>query len=200
MSPVTTTQVLGDPSYFTLAELRASDPVLADVTKYPDAALGRVRSLAQESLEDACGVAFVPRSSTETVSGDGSQVLFVSRPYVRSLTAAAVGAIALNITGVTAYGDSGLYRAAGWPAGLGNVQVTYEHGYTAPPLRVAAAAKILARTLLLQGPVSDRATQISGVDGAIINLATPGFRGATFGLPEVDVVVAHYSYRSIGVG
>jgi hypothetical protein len=55
---------------------------------------------------------------------------------------------------------------------------------------------ILTRAWLVSGPVDDRATQIAG-DGITIPLSTPGFRGSTTGIPEVDAVIDQYRMVSI---
>jgi hypothetical protein len=83
----------------------------------------------------------------------------------------------------------------GWPAG--QVSITYQHGHAEPPLRVKQAAMILTREWLISGPVTDRQTQLPTEAGGAVNLAVPGGRFGTFGVPEVDATVAQYSREAL---
>jgi hypothetical protein len=177
--------------FFTTAELRAMDAALTDPAKFPDAQLDAMRELVEQSLEDACDVAFEPRESVGAFSGDGSRMLALGVHRLRSVTAVVDDGQALDLAGVKGIGRL-VWRYDGWPWGVANLTVTYSHGYDAPPLRVKRAALILAKVWLLEGPVDVRATQVSAGDGSTINLATPGVLGSTFGVPEVDAVVRHY--------
>jgi hypothetical protein len=202
-SSVAASVVPGAP-YFTVAEFRARYPDITSSVK-TDQEIEDARALAEEAFEHACEVAFVPRTVTgEKVSGIGSGSLVLQWPRIRSVTAVSVDGTAFTSDqlallqfgagSVVSYG----WRTPGWFCrGIGNVTVSYEHGYDSPPLRVKQAVMMLTREWLVQGPVSDRAIQeISPGDGGTINLLTPGLRGSVFGLPEVDVTVAQYSERT----
>jgi hypothetical protein len=69
------TDLVVDAAYFTVAEIRAEYPELADTTKYPDAKIDTVRERAEHAFEDAAGIAFIPRDTTETLDGTGGNVL-----------------------------------------------------------------------------------------------------------------------------
>jgi hypothetical protein len=156
-----------------------------------------IRTLAEDALEDACGVAFVPRLRTETLSGTGAVTTILDRPYVRAIRSASIDGVALTSTELLAlrYSQSGtIYNASRWTAGWGNTVVVYEHGHSHPPERVSRACRLLAKTWLVRGPVDERATQMATEVGTI-NLATPGRFGSTFGIPEVDAVVAEYGLK-----
>ena len=56
---------------FSISQARALKP-LDNVTNYPTAVLKDMRITVEQALEDACGVAFVPRYERETVNGDGT--------------------------------------------------------------------------------------------------------------------------------
>jgi hypothetical protein len=76
------------------------------------------------------------------------------------------------------------------------VVVGYEYGADEPPERVKRAVLLLAKNWLVNGPIDDRATAIpAGEAGGVITLATPGIRGANFGIPEVDAVVEQYRIK-----
>jgi hypothetical protein len=68
---------------------------------------------------------------------------------------------------------------------------------TAPTSRRSASSARCCcwrRTWLTKGPIDDRATGIP-TEGGTIPLLTPGVRGSTFGIPEVDAVVEQYGVR-----
>lgn len=177
-----------DAPYFTLAELRAFSVDLADPVRYPDAALNDMRPIVEQSLEDACGVAFVPRTSTRQAIAAGA-LLDPGVRRVRSVTSVTdyLGAT-VDLTDTWVQGDY-LTRATQWPKRV--LTVVVQHGYDAPPLRVKGAAMLLAKNWLIKGPLDDRTTSLSTEDGTFA-LATPGLRGSEFGLSEVDRVVVRY--------
>jgi hypothetical protein len=186
-----------DDPYFTIAELRATYPSpLSDATKYPDGKIDRWRLYVEERIEHVCDVAFVPRTATdEVVSGDGTGFLNVKNNRLRTLTAAHdENAQTVDLTGYRAT-SSGFYLAAGWATGVNNLTVTYTHGYDAPPLAIKEAAMTWCRELVVDGPITARATQIATEDGPI-NLATPGMFGSVSGIPVVDQVIGEYRERA----
>lgn len=188
-------EIVGDV-LFTIAEARAITP-LNNTTTYPTALITTMRTRVEQALEDACGVAFVPRYRRELVSGIGTTRAVLSMPRVTAirsttLDGTSIGATALatlipNLGGV-------VYYPTGWTAGYGNYSIAYEHGHEYPPERVRGAALLLAKEWLVQGPVDARTTTMTNEDGTYI-LSTPGMRGAVFGLPEVDSAVMEYSMQ-----
>lgn len=173
--------------FFTISELRAQ-PGLENEAKYPDEDLEAMRAAVEQALEHACDVAFVPRTKTLVAFASGAAVsLGVNRPRtivsVTSQDGAAVGVDHAYLLGGLLAGISR------WPTGP--LTVVVEHGYDEPPLRVKRAALLLAKNWLINGPIDDRATNFT-TDTGTFALATPGLRGSTFGLPEVDAVVDEY--------
>ena len=191
-------EVAGRP-YFTIAEARALEE-LADVNEYPPEAIASHRTLAESAIEEECGRAFVPRYARERLSGRGSARLLLSGRHLRQIRDVTIGGTALTspqVEEVVADGRE-LYRPYGWDVGTRNVVVGYEHGLDYPPPRLARAALILAKNWLVKGPIDDRAVSIPAGDaGGVISLATPGVRGAVFGIPEVDLVVQRYRVREL---
>lgn len=182
---------------FTIAQARAVKP-LDNATLYPLAAIVETRTLVEQALEDACGVAFVPRYTREVFDGAGMSTLLAHRPMITALRAVALDGAAVSTTDLaTIHGNVNgrLYYPATWITGYGNYSVAYEHGYTSPPLRVTQAALLLAKNWLVKGPIDDRTTAFSTEDGTY-SLSTPGLRGASFGIPEVDATVQDYSLRA----
>lgn len=153
-----------------------------------------IRTLAEEALEDACGVAFVPRYTQTTVSGTGGTVMLLA-PRTTALRAVSVDGVAQTVTDEAFDATTGaVYWPDTWTAGTSNIVVGYEHGYRYPPARVKRAALLLAKSWLIAGPIDDRTTSLSTEDGTF-SLATPGVRGSVFGIPEVDATVQQYSVR-----
>lgn len=176
-------------SYFTVAELRTrfSD---GDLDDYSDAQIQDAIDLAVESYEREAGIAFVPRQATATITelADARTIRLPRRP-VRSITTA-TGATTGEIDVSEARIKGRLVTLpAAWPSGE-DIEVVYQHGRDAPPLRTIRATQLLARTWLINGPVDHRATQIAAAGGGVINLSTPGKFGAVFGIPEVDAALA----------
>jgi hypothetical protein len=188
---------------FGLNELLALKPATMTWTT---AQMTDKRVVAEQTIEDACGRAFVPRYRRETLHGTGTNDLMLSRPDLRAIrevtvttsgvgvayTAPELALLGLNPTGL-------VYSSSYWPAGTGNITVGYEHGTEYPPARVSQAALILTRSLLVKGPVDDRALGQATAGGDFsFGLATPGRGGSYVGLPEVDATIDAYSLR-VGV-
>jgi hypothetical protein len=183
---------------FSIADARALIP-LNNATTYPTAKIVEMRTLVEQSLEDACGVAFVPRYAYETINGSGGTLLQPRWPKITAVRSVSFAGVALGVTPLATVAPSGslLYYPSTWTAGFSNVTIGYEHGHQTPPERVRRAAIRLAKRWLVEGPVDDRATTFSNDDGTY-SLVTPGRRGEIFDLPEVNAVVQQYGL-TVGV-
>lgn len=177
---------------FTLAELRGDDPAAQDYlpnnSTYPNEKLAAARTYAEQEIEQACGVAFVPRYTREILNVDTAGLVSPSWRTVRAVRSATVAGIALTVgelATVTLAGDRAYY---GWS---GPVTVGYEHGYDFPPAAVANAAVRVAKDKLVNTQWDDRAIQ-RGTEFGPVFVATPGWQGKRFGIPEVDAVVDAY--------
>lgn len=185
---------------FTLQQLLAIKPNQNNLTWDTDE-LVAVRTLVEQTIEDACERAFVPRYRQETLDGTGSATLLLSRPDLRAIrsvtsdgtdyTSGQLADLALRPSGL-------VYNSGGWwTRGTGNLTVGYEHGTDYPPARVTQAALILARSWLVKGPVDERALGVAAPDGGFsFGLATPGRNGSYVGIPEVDATIDAYSLHS----
>jgi hypothetical protein len=185
----TVTEVAGG-FLFTIAQARSLNP-LSDPTKYPTQAIIDARTLVETALEDACGVAFVPRYRREVVSGTGGTELVLSSPRVTALRSTTLDGATVTDT-VVPSAPGVIYTAGGWTRGFGNYSIAYEHGWPFPPPRVSQAALLWAKSVLVKGPIDDRTTSFSTEDGTF-SLATPGIRGSVTGIPEVDATIAQYN-------
>jgi hypothetical protein len=181
---------------FSIGQARVVKP-LDNATLYPLTAITETRTLVEQALEDACGVAFVPRYGREVFDGAGLVTLLAHQPRVTALRSVTLDGISVGSTALaTIRGNvlGRLYYPDTWLTGYGNYDIAYEHGYEQPPLRITQAALLLAKNWLVKGPIDDRTTAFSTEDGTY-SLATPGMRGASFGIPEVDAAVQEYSLR-----
>lgn len=182
---------------FSLADMRALEP-LNNTTKYPTATLIATRTLAEQAFEDVAGVAFVPRYTRETVQGGYSHTdLLLSWQRVTAVRSVSIDGVAMDLSNVQVRPDGRLNLYLGWTAYtvfpfINAVTVGYEHGYPVTPARVARAVLLLARSWLMSGPIDDRASTFTSVDGGTYSLVTPGRGGSVFGIPEVDATVQQY--------
>lgn len=186
---------------FTVADARAIAP-LSNATLYPNANIIAARTVAEAALEDACGVAFVPRYCRELIdgpAGGGNEVL-LDRPRPLSITAASDTSIPVaDPTTLVLYRDGRVYNPTRWAEGRRTVSLKYTHGYRFPPPRVGRACALLAKRFLVDSPISDRATVLQSEDGTTQFFVTAGVRDAVFDVPECNAVVAEYGVR-FGIG
>jgi hypothetical protein len=187
-------EIVGD-FLFTIAQARAMAP-LSNTTIYPTARIAEVRTLVETSLEDACGVAFVPRYRREAVNGSGGTKLVLSRPRVIAIRSVLLGGVVTSFIDIVPSGPGVLYNPLGWTAGFGNYSIAYEHGYPTPPPMATRAALTWAKRFLVEGPIDDRATSMSSADGTFM-LLTPGIRGSVSGIPVVDAFIQQYDERGM---
>jgi hypothetical protein len=182
---------------FSLADVRA-DPDLADEDLYPIDRVIEMRTQAEDALEQACGVAFVPRFRVDTVEARGRIMLARRRPTkIRSikrdgvaLSETASAQLRVRSDGVVLVSRS---RYAHYPTC--EYEIAYEHGYPFPPAREARAAFLLAKRWLVEQPFDERASKVT-TDGGTIDLQ---IRGA-FDIPEVNRVVRLHDFTPIPAG
>jgi len=180
---------------FTVAQARALKP-LNDTAKYSTADILDARTMVETALEDACGVAFVPRYDRRVFSGSGKTTMLLP-PRTRVIRSVSNDGVAVGVSGLESmrFLPTGeLYYPSVWTWGYGNLEIAFEHGHDFPPPRVVQAALLYAKNFLVKGPIDDRTTSVSSEDGTFA-LSTPGMRGATVGIPEVDAVINQYSMQ-----
>lgn len=188
--------------YFTIAELRASDPAFADADRFPSAFLERVRCAVEDTIEaaDAAGVAFVRRGARVVFPRPDVPGTILLAPHVE---VAAVYAVAVDgvvwspeMVGAVRVDDAALIRDAGWWGAASEIAVHYEHGRRYPPEPVRVAALRLAREFAVESGIPGRATATS-IGDQMFRLTIAGRDGAT-GIPEVDATVARFGRVRFG--
>ena len=186
----TGTPISPGAAYFTVEELRAAAPELANETKYTPAKLEAARDFAEQWFEAAAHVAYVPRSTSETREGSGSRKLFLSRwEAVRAATAVSIDGTALTADEVAAlvtrsYGV--VERPLVWPSGS-TIVVTYQHGYDEPVALAKTAVMLLAAEHAKPSTIPARATSIS-TDLGSYRISQADATGKT-GIPDVDAII-----------
>ena len=180
--------VATDAHYFDVDEFREETGL--DEVEASDDDIERNRALAEEVLEHATGVAWLPRRAIESVRTDNGRWR-LQHSFVRELEGMVYGETSLDAAALAGQGVSSDGRyLIGYTGGIPG-ELTYTYGFEVPPLRIRRAAMTATRIWTLRGPVDDRATQIAA-DGATINLSTPGVQGSITGIPEVDATIRAY--------
>lgn len=189
-------EVVGS-EYFSISELRNSDSVLQNTSKYPTSKLISTRLAVESEFEGICGRSFVPRYAREVLYGSGTGTLWLSYPEPLRMISCAVGDDDWSDKELTA-ADYNLriltlpYGTA-WPRGS-KIVIEYEYGKPEVPVRIKEAALKRAKYSLVSGQsrIDERATVMNIPEFGNFVLATPGVRGSYTGIPEVDVVLDDY--------
>jgi hypothetical protein len=181
---------------FSLAQARRLSP-LGDTAAYPTSDLLAYRTLAEQALEEACGVAFVPRYARDLISGDARTDVAVRRRPLSVLSASIDGTALTSpeLSVLALYPSGRIYRtdpanpSLVWPAGHENIVVKYTHGYRTCPGRESRAALLLARRWLVESPLDDRTTRVVS-EGGMAEFAIVD--EDLFDLPELNAVVRRH--------
>ena len=203
---------MADPTaLFTEAEARAFDKgQLADEIAYPTADITAKEAEIREWLTKVCGVDLIPTThADELQSGDGTATLLLNWPRVQSVTAAstrsgttwtALTAAELALVVVDPDGTGMLYRdGAYWPAGVGNVKVTYKAGYTAVPALIKRAALMICVNEL---PASNAPWDASSYEAGGVSWSLArgdGYQGNWSSIPDVMKAIRAHSYSTSGI-
>lgn len=194
-------------SYFTIADLRGSDPnIAADTAFYTNPKILDVRREVEDEAEWICDRAFVPRYNRITLDGGEVPEVVLPRGDIRTIrsvrsysnattytafTSTQVGALVIEEDGRVIRNDS-----TAWDEGVGNIVIEYEYGWDMPPPDLKRAAMLRARNRLnmFDSGVPDEAenVQIQGIGGFRNTKPTP----YATGIAPVDAVYQRYSRRS----
>lgn len=191
-------------AYLTPAQIRDRCPDLANTDLYPDATLSRYESVFEGIAERARGVAFTTRTTTETVTLDGEQILHTRWPAIQSVTSVTVTLYGSTVTlastriQVQSTGDIDLQAAF-----TGLATVVYVHGIDpAPdPILDACAEYVRSRAITSKaGNIRDVIAQ--AFDGGTTRYSTPDWDAGRYtGLLDVDALINSVpDYRRQGIG
>lgn len=184
--------VVDEDHYFTIAELRAMDTSYADTDEFPDAALEEVRDGVETDFEEDGHCAFITRSASARLSGDGGTDLFLPNPMVQSITSVTIDGTALSAEALAALiiDDSLVYREDEWPEGRYNIVVEYLHGYETTPVPIKKRAlKVAADRLVPSGLPANATSEV--VDGATYRIAITNERNP-YGDPDIITTIRRF--------
>lgn len=193
---VETIEVFGN-ILFTLPDAREYDPDLT-VAKFPTLKLRHYREVVAQEFERITNRSFVLRTRRIRLELDGSDCVVL--PVRDALTLVAFtdsAGVAVTATTVTLDPDGILCGLADLACGI--YYATVRYGFTAVPSDVERAGILRLHSLLMAetSRINDRATSFQVVDGGTYTLATAGRAGYETGIPDVDAVLARYTYRLI---
>lgn len=176
---------------FTVADLRAFHPSLANAVKYPPAAVEEAREQVTEEFEDVLDRSPVPRCRKQVLSGAGRPALLLDRPDLITVRSVRVYSDADTYTDFTEAELADLrfdplgrvQRVSGaWFAhGSGNVEVVYEYGMQSVPVGMRRLAMQRAKFILMQERTGGVTEPRPSEDGA----AQPGSLGSYAGVRKV---------------
>jgi hypothetical protein len=181
--------------FFSIAQARSLKPLNNEIA-YSDEQIAAARVAAETAIEDACGVAFVPRyfsATTYSACRQMNRKPFL-KPYLRAIRSASVNGVRQDISSVVVADDSAFWSYGSWPTG--QLVIRGEWGYDAPPPRVARAALLLAKHYLVESGISSRTMRHTNAAGESDIFVTEGRGGAVFPLPEANAVVEEYGIRT----
>jgi len=190
---------------FTVAELRAFDQgQCSSVTDYPDATIQQAAADAKQFLEEICRVNFEPTEHTETLSGDGTDWLFLSWPKVTAVASITADGVAFTAEeldtddydlGLAIDADLGIltrrcgYFAKGWS----NLIISYTAGHTSVPALIKRAALWIALDQLVVTATPYEATDFNAGDVSYGFARADGYRDNWHKNPEVVKAIRMYS-------
>lgn len=179
-----------------LSRLRAALP------DEDDGELLRIRTEAEQRIEGACGKAFVPRYTLESLllSGDCGRSRIVTRPYtraVRSITVAGTDYTPEQLAAVEITRFPGRLRCLQWTHAR-SALVGYEHGLDAPTEDIARAIELYA--LETYGPdalgADDSRVIRREADNMAVTFARRGDRDR-FLTPELNQIINDHDLRAL---
>jgi len=188
--------------YFTIAQARAADQSLENTEKYPASQLLSVRATVEAAIEDAAGVAFVPRFSIVEASGTGAAQAMLPTPLLRAVRWATElrGDGTEAALTVSQSSETGLVAFSRVVPTSSRVRCGVEHGHDRPPGEIVDAAITVLRSKASAGrsAIPSRAERIQTSEGGTtFLLSMPGKR--KFGMPEVDAAIARHSWDLPGI-
>lgn len=170
--------------YLTAAEVRDRARSLpSDIT---DAEIESLVSEFEEIAERYRGVAFTPRSYTETISAPGSTVILTRYP-LRSVTSFTVDGDAGTVADLTVDAQLGTIYGGGWASATPLV-VVYSYGLDEPPaVLLRACTEYVAAVARADRSGQSRDVISQSFDGGFTRYSTPSWGdGRPTGFLEVD--------------
>lgn len=171
-------------AYLTAAEVR--DRVRHLPSDITDDEINSLVAEFEEIAEEYRGVAFTPRSHTETVYRPSSSVILTRYP-LRSVTSFTVDGDAGTVADLTLDTNLSTIYGGGWFTAT-PVVVTYSHGLDAPPeVLLRACAEYVRAVAMADRSGQGRDVIAQSFDGGITRYSSPSWSdGRPTGFLEVD--------------
>lgn len=161
------------------------------LTGESDNALADARTAAEERLEGACRVAFVPRFRRETRRCHSYGTVRLSMTYIRTVRSVTINGIALTSPQLALL-TVGTKTISGLNCGVGtNVTVGYEHGFDYPEEDCRTAVMAVARETATSSGGSGRVVR-QEADNVAVTYASPT-SGTLFDDPHINAFVENHS-------
>lgn len=197
---------MADPDYFTLASFRDEMPDMDNATTYPDARVLRAAKHITAIIEREVGTSFIARTATAEKHNGGTAAIILRKAFPIEVDSATENGVTVTdslaiVNGILRRYSTGSFVPVTWTWGVGNVAVTYTHGYTSTladvPGDIAEAAMQGTRSYLLEhssnSSVLDRRSSMTNEVGTT-SFVLAGEERPT-GYPEVDAVIVGWRKR-----
>lgn len=162
------------------------------------------RTWAEQLIEWATDVSWVPRVALDYFDGEGQCELILRHRRPRAVRAVTIDGTAQTVADYVVNENGTIEHLYDYPfiaTQERGVSVLYDHGYDAPPEPLVRAALTAAAYHLFaerSSGVSPRATSFADGAGGTTQFARTDPDNPT-GLPDVDAVIRSYSHRTPGI-
>ena len=173
-----------DPApYLTAAEAVDRDNRLASMAS---AAIEAEVAAFESIAERYRGVAFTPRTATAVLAGSRPGALVLPDPMVISVESISIDGIVVDDDEPVVWPDGRITRPSGWTGT--QIEVTYTHGYQAPPAELlSACTEYVLCVLKAKASGMSRNTLTEAFEGGTTRYSTPDWSaGRPTGWLEVD--------------
>lgn len=156
---------------------------------------------AEAVIDAVCGHDFnLHEDQVEVFNGDGETVLLLTNTPVVSVSQVSVSGSVVPSTSYVVKGAKITLKVGTFTKGVGNVEVTYDHGYATVPSPIARACRLLAANYILQRQQVDYEKQVDA-ELATVNFA--GYTaakadGLTTGDDAIDALLRPYMKPKVG--
>lgn len=172
--------------YLTPTQIRARVPQLATISGLTDDELTRLEAEFEDIAERYRGVAFTPRTATQTWTAPAWKVQLNNWP-VRSITSVTYDGTTGDMTKVLFDATTGRVWGIDWTRAT-SLTIAYAYGLDAPnPQLLRACAEYVRACVLADRSGNSRDVIAQSFDGATTRYSTPDWgRGRPTGYLEVD--------------
>lgn len=191
--------------YYSLAEVRAVEPTVANPVDYPNAGQVTIRAEVEAFFESCTNVAWMPRFTAVWCDPGASLLtgLFYLRSvrWVREYAADGTYTALTDLSALTPAATGSIARTGGFYGSRCLVGV--EHGLSGPPadLKRAAMQYHRVRAQAASSGVPQRAVSLQMVDGGSVQFRSAGNEWRPTGIETIDEVLRRpdYDHRLPGI-